>query len=326
MSIWSFSEGRVRPLVTSSDEALVRFRQVDLVLMVACSVAALVCVGPARWAPHSGRNALLFLFFALGLPAMRMLEARFPRQPLIAIVADFWLLPVSALAHGWLGPIVDWMNPVVKDAQLIAVDQKLFGFQAAVALAHVIPPWANDVLMLCYYGHFMWPLLLGIYLYARGRGATPGFDEYLLGLGLLLGFNYAAYSLVPAVGPRYFLIGAFDGPATQGWILTPLLESMMRTPVYTRDCFPSGHTGVMLVVLFYAFRFARRFFWVMLFPGMGLIFATLAGRFHYAIDLICAVPLVMVVTGLALALSRSARQRAVEQGARSVPADAIVRP
>ncbi|WP_223632104.1 phosphatase PAP2 family protein [Corallococcus sp. EGB] len=325
MSIWSFSEGRVRP-VASSEEALVRFRQVDLVLMVGCSVAALVCVGPARWAPHSGRNALFFLFFALGLPAVRMLEARFPRQHLLTIAGDFWLLPVSALAHGWLGPIVDWVNPLVKDAQLVAVDQRLFGFQTSVVLAHAIPPWANDVLLLCYYGHFIWPLLLGVYLYARGRGATPAFDEYLLGLGLLLGFNYAAYSLVPAVGPRYFLIGAFDGPATHGWVLTPLLESMMRTPVYTRDCFPSGHTGVALVVLFYAFRFARRFFWVMLFPGMGLIFATLAGRFHYAIDLVCAVPLVLVVTGLALGLSRAARQRAVEQGARSVPVDAIVRP
>jgi hypothetical protein len=308
------------------DEALVRFRQVDLVLMAACSLAALVCVGPARWAPHSLRNACLFGSMALALPLLRVLEARYPRQSLLAIVADFWLLPVSALAHGWLGPIVDWVNPLVKDAQLVAVDQRLFGFQASVALAHVVPPWANDILMLCYYGHFMWPLLLGIFIYSRGRGATPAFDEYLLGLGLLLGFNYAAYSLVPAVGPRYFLIGAFDGPSLHGWVLSPLLESMMRTPVYTRDCFPSGHTGVALVVLFYAFRFARRFFWVMLFPALGLILATLTGRFHYAIDLVCAVPLVLVVTGLALALSRAARQRAVEQGARSVPVDAIVRP
>lgn len=312
--------------MASSDEALVRFRQVDIVLMAACSAAVLVCVGPARWAPHAARSACLFGLMGLALPLLRMLEARFPRRPLIAIAADFWLLPLSAMSHGWLGPIVDWMNPLVKDAQLVAVDQRLFGFQSAVALAHVVPPWANDVLMLCYYGHFIWPLLLGIFLYARGRGPTPGFDEYLLGLGLLLSFNYAAYSLVPAVGPRYFLIGAFDGPASRGLLLTPLLESMMRTPIYTRDCFPSGHTGVALVVLFYAFRFARRFFWVMLFPGMGLIFATLAGRFHYAIDLVCAVPLVLVVTGLALALSRAARQRAVEQGARSVPVDAIVRP
>ena len=259
----------MRPVVHGqSEEALVRFRQVDVVLMAACSVAALVCVGPARWAPHATRSACLFGLMALGVPLLRILEARFPRQPLIAIAADFWLLPVSALSHGWLGPIVDWMNPLVKDAQLIAVDERLFGFQAAVSLSHVVPPWANDVLMLCYYGHFAWPLLLGIFLYARGRGPTPGFDEYLLGLGLLLSFNYAAYSLVPAVGPRYFLIGDLRR-APAGWLLTPLLDSMMRTPVYTRDCFPSGHTGAALVVLIYAFRYARRFFWVMLFPRRG---------------------------------------------------------
>jgi hypothetical protein len=324
VSVGAFRQGRVRPL--GGEWAPARFRSVDLVLMAACSVAALVCVGPARWAPHAARSACLFGFMGLAVPALRLLEARFPKQSLIAIAADFWLLPLSAFGHGWMGPIVDWMNPLVKDAQLVAVDQRVFGFQAAVALAHGMPGWAMDVLMLCYYGHFVWPLLLGIFLYSRGKGATPAFDEYLLGLGLLLSFNYAAYALVPAVGPRYFLIGAFDGPASRGWLLTPLLESMMRTPGYTRDCFPSGHTGVALVVLFYAFRFARRFFWIMLFPALGLILATLAGRFHYAIDLVCAVPLVLVVTGLALALSRAARQRAVEQGARSVPVDAIVRP
>jgi membrane-associated phospholipid phosphatase len=130
---------------------------------------------------------------------------------------------------------------------------------------------------------------------------------------------------VPAIGPRYFLFGAFPAPL-QGVYFTPLLDSLMRAPGFAFDCFPSGHTGVALMVLLYSWRFMRRFFWVMLLPGLGLITATLVGRFHYATDLLCAVPLVTVVAGLALALSRAVARREEFSTERSVSVDAIVRP
>ncbi|QSQ28116.1 phosphatase PAP2 family protein [Pyxidicoccus parkwayensis] len=303
----------------------VNLTAVDLVVLVACSLGALVLVGPGRWAPHALRNAGLFALFAAGPLVLRTAEASFPGQRWLTVAADWWLLPVAVLSHGWLGPVVDTLNPILKDAQLVAADQKLFGFQAAVELGRIIPPWLNDILLICYYGHFVWPLVLGIALYRRARGVFSDFNEYLTGLGLLFLFNYAAYALVPAVGPRYFLIGEFSGPL-QGAVLTPVLDSLMRAPRYARDCFPSGHTGTTLLVLFYAWRFHKPIFRLMLGPGIGLIIATLAGRFHYATDLLCAVPLVMVVAGLALGLCRAARQREGERAARSVPVDAIVRP
>ncbi|MCP3099355.1 phosphatase PAP2 family protein [Myxococcus sp. K15C18031901] len=296
----------------------------DLIIVVACSLAALVLLGPGRWAPGALVNTFLFASMAAGPLVLRTLEATFPGQRWLAVVADFWLLPVAVLTHGWLTPVVDTLNPILRDAQLVTADQHIFGFQASVVLARVVPGWLNDVLLICYYGHFVWPLVLGIALYWRARSASPEFDEYLLGLGLLFILNYSAYSLVPAVGPRYFLIDSFDGPL-QG-TLTPLLDSMMRRPMFARDCFPSGHTGTTLVVLFYSWRFHRGLFRVMLLPGLGLIIATLAGRFHYATDLLCAVPLVMVVVGMSAALSRATRQREGERAARSVPVDAIVRP
>jgi cytochrome c-type biogenesis protein CcmH/NrfF len=79
-------------------------------------------------------------------------------------------------------------------------------------------------------------------------------------------------------------------------------------------------------VLFYAFRFSRRVFWIMLLPGIGLIVATLAGRFHYATDLLAVLPLVVLVAGVAMAFSRTESRRRGYAPARSVPMDAIVRP
>ncbi|PTL83527.1 phosphatase PAP2 family protein [Vitiosangium sp. GDMCC 1.1324] len=281
----------------------VHLRGVDVVILVSCSLAALALVGPARWAPGSTRAAAHFAFFALGPLVLRTLEASFPRNRLLSFVASFWLLPVLGLSHEFLAPLVNAITPVLRDAQLAAAEQQLLGVKASVALGHLVPPWLTEVLMLCYYGHFIWPVALGVVLYFTGR--RDAFDEYLLALSLLFSFNYFSYALVPAVGPRYFLLDAFSEPLKGLW-LTPLLDSAMRAPPFAKDCFPSGHTGTTLVVLAYAFRFERRVFRAMLLPGIGLIVATLVGRFHYTTDLLCALPLVLVVLGLARCWSRAA--------------------
>ncbi|GHG95929.1 hypothetical protein GCM10012319_59970 [Comamonas sp. KCTC 72670] len=300
----------------------VQLTPVDLIIVVSCAIAAWVLVGPGHWAPGALRAALLFTLMGMGPLVLRTVAASYPGHRWPDIIADWWLLPTAVMTHGWLSPLVDTLNPLLKDAQLVAADQRLFGFQAAVVLARIVPAWLNDVLLVCYYGHFVWALVLGLVLYRRPGGAE--YEEFLTALGLLFCLNYAAYALVPAVGPRYFLVDAFDGPL-RGTV-APLLDSVMRTPMFSRDCFPSGHTGATLLVLYYAWRYSRRTFWVALLPGLGLIAATLVGRFHYATDLLCSVPLAMVVAGLAMGVSRAGRQREVVKDARSVPVDAIVRP
>jgi len=300
----------------------VRFKPVDCVLISVCSLAALALVGPYRWAPGSLRSALGFAAFALGLLLLRTLQAAWPRVRLLRWAADFWLLPVAGLGHELLNPLVDALTPVLRDAQLAAIEERLFGFQASVLLSNAVPPWLLDVLMVCYYGHFVWGVVLGVTLYLHKRVAA--FDEFVFALGLFFAVGYSAYIAVPAIGPRLFLASAFPGPL-QGVIVTPFLDSLMRTPAFIRDCFPSGHTGATLLVLFYAFRFSRRVFWTMLLPGIGLIVATVAGRFHYATDLLAVLPVVVLVVGASMALFRSNGRRSYSSE-RSLPVDAIVRP
>lgn len=299
----------------------VHLRGVDIIILVSCSVAALSLVGPARWAPDSRHSAFVFALFALGPLALRTLESYFPRNRFVAFVASFWLLPVIGLSHTLLNPVVDALTPVLKDAQLVAMDQRLFGAQASVALGRMVPPWLTELLMLCYYGHFVWPLMLGVTLYFTGR--REAFDEYLIALALFFSFNYFFYALVPAIGPRYFLFDQFSQPLQGVW-LTPILDSLLRQTAFARDCFPSGHTGATLLMLTYAWRFSPRYFRLTLLPGLGLIAGTLVGRFHYATDLLCAVPLVAVVVGLSMALGKATVRR--EAVARPVRMDAIVRP
>ncbi|WP_224363109.1 phosphatase PAP2 family protein [Hyalangium versicolor] len=318
MSPWSIESLRLL-----DGRRKVRLKAVDIVIVFACSLAALALVGPARWAPGATQSAMGFTLFAMGPLVLRTLEEAWPRRRLLRWVSDFWLLPVIMIGHELLNPLVDAFSPVLRDAQLAMLDERLFGLQVSVLVSNAVPPWLMDVLMVCYYGHFVWGLVLGVVLYLHKRIAA--FDEFLTALSLFFALGYAAYIVVPAIGPRFFLLDAFPGQLT-GVITTSFLDSLMRTPVFVRDCFPSGHTGATLVVLFYSFRFSRRVFWVMLGPGVGLIVATLAGRFHYATDLVAVLPLVVFVVGVSMAFSRVGSRRRGFATERSVPMDAIVRP
>lgn len=301
----------------------VRLRPGDLVIIAGCLLAAGVLLGPGSWVPGALYSGVCFGLFGVGLPVLRAVHATWPRLRPVKWIADFWLLPVAAVGHELLNPLVDFFNPVLRDAQVARLEQQLFGTQVSVVVSEAVPGWLHDILMVCYYSHFLWAPLLGVVLY-RQRGRAS-FDELILGLSLFFGLNFASYALVPVIGPRFFLFDAFSGPLT-GPLLTQTLDQMMRSPAFARDCFPSGHTGTTLLLFFYSFRYARRFFWIMLLPGLGLIIATLSGRFHYATDLMASVPMVVVVAGLAMALSRSAVRRRSFGTERSVSMDAIVRP
>jgi membrane-associated phospholipid phosphatase len=161
----------------------------------------------------------------------------------------------------------------------------------------------TELLLICYYGYFLWPLLLGVVLYLRGQ--RHAYQHYTLALALTFVGTFIGYIWVPAVGPRFFLASFFMRPLQGVW-LTPLLDSAMRNPTFMRDCFPSGHTAITLVVLAFAYRYLRPFFWAVLPACTGLIAATLVGRFHYGVDLLCAVPLA-VLTGVASSLVVRAR-------------------
>jgi uncharacterized membrane protein SirB2 len=268
--------------------------------MATIAVAYLLLRG--RWVPGFAGCVAVFATIAIAPPLLRWLAQTFPSSKVLDIAASFWLIPAAAFGHMHFGPLSDAVHPRLMDAYLALADLQLFGKHPAIVLSRYATPWITELLMICYFSYFVLHLVLGVALYWRGR--RRAFDEFVLALALFYSIIYALYLVVPAIGPRFFLGHEFTEPL-KGVFLTPYLDALMRTTPFNRDCFPSGHTGATLIVLTYAFRFDRRVFWALLPLGTGLIVATVAGRYHYGIDLVCAVPIVLVVIGLASALARA---------------------
>jgi membrane-associated phospholipid phosphatase len=142
------------------------------------------------------------------------------------------------------------------------------------------------------------------------------------GCGFFMAF--AGYLILPAVGPRFTLHdpGALARELPGLW-LTPSLralidgggmvtfgaaaaEAMRLAP---RDAFPSGHTLVTVLVMFWAWRYRLRVRWVVTVIGGLLILATVYLRYHYVVDVLAGAALALLCLPLApLAQAWIARQ------------------
>jgi hypothetical protein len=279
-----------------------RVQLAEVVTTTAATLAVAYLLINGRWVPGFGASLVVFSCIAALPPTLRWLSQKYPRSMFLDVAASFWLIPAAAFGHIHLGPVVDAFNPRLMDPYLALADLHLFGGHVAVLLDRMTPPWLTEILMICYYTYFVLAFTLGVALFFTGR--RRAFDEFVLALSLFYAINYFLYAAVPAIGPRFFLWNQFSQPL-KGLVLTPYLDALMRTTPFQRDCFPSGHTASTLLVLAYAFRYYRKLFWILLPFGAGLIAATLVGRFHYAIDLLCAVPVAGAIFGLASALAKA---------------------
>jgi len=293
----------------------------DVLLTVACAVIAAWLWTGGRWVPGAGRAAAVWTVLAAGVPLLRALSVR-TRAAWPATVKAFWPAPVLVFGHAHFGPVVDGLNPRLQDAVLARADLYLFGTVPSLLTERLIPGQVMDLLLVCYYSYFLWPLVVGASIFRRSRAS---YAEYRLAMVLFFIVNFALYVAVPAVGPRFFLAGLYSAPL-QGWVVTPWLDGLMRVTDFNRDCFPSGHTGFTSIVLVYAALYARRVFWFMAPVATGLIAATVLARFHYGVDLLCAVPAVMACVGAAAWVARLERpspsRRTAWQGWRALDEEA----
>lgn len=208
-----------------------------------------------------------------------------------------------SLVFNSLGGLIASLHTTTCDALLIAVDQAIFGIHPTVWLERLISPALSALLQLAYISYYFIPLSLGIVLIARGRFGA--FEEVLFGILLCFYLSYVGYLLFPAIGPRFTL----SHLQTQGLQLSPFMETIQATlnalEKNKTDAFPSGHTAVALMSLYYAWKEREKKLFAVLLPVVtGLIFSTVYLRYHYVIDVLAGIAL----TGLTIALAPGLRR------------------
>jgi membrane-associated phospholipid phosphatase len=190
--------------------------------------------------------------------------------------------------------IVHAVNPQDIDPLLIKLDLLLIGGHPTVMLEKIMAPLLTDLLQIAYSSYYLLPFTIGIVLLVQRR--EQEFDYALFMIMLCFYLSYAGYLFFPAIGPR-FTMNHLQNIDLQGFIVTaPIQELLNRLEGVKRDAFPSGHTGIALTVLFLAFRFEKKLFWIFLPFVSALIFSTVYLRYHYVVDVLAGI----ILTALTL--------------------------
>ncbi len=149
-------------------------------------------------------------------------------------------------------------------------------------------------LQLAYFSFYFFPFYVTITYYLKLKEE----DKFLVGrlmtsICIYFSINYFLYVVLPVTGPQYFIPSEFnvDLPLTSfGLFLNNIIRNGQPTYI---DCFPSGHMGISLLCTIWFARMKSRHFFISFFLMISIGVATIALRYHYILDLISAVPLVL---------------------------------
>jgi len=148
------------------------------------------------------------------------------------------------------------------------------------------------VMSFAYGSYYFLPVVLALTLYLWNP--KEDFDEAMF--VLLFGYyiSFIGYVLFPAIGPRYTLI-PFQSVPLEASFLTDFVRDILNAMEHNkRDCMPSGHTQIALMLLYLSWRYKKILFCV-LFPLVcGLILSTVYLRYHYVIDLMAGTALAIL--------------------------------
>ncbi len=210
-----------------------------------------------------------------------------------------WLAPrlgeVGRVLRGWYGvgfipatfKELEYLIPRLHsrdfDWQLAAIDYQIFGVHPTVWLERWLFPAVTEVLQILYATYYFYPVILGVMLWRKGWDERFHFWVFILMYGFYL--SYLGYIAVPAIGPRFILADHQTVPLSGILFFETIRSTLDQMEGITRDCFPSGHTEITLLVLYYAYHFHRPTFKWFVVPCSAIIISTVYLRYHYVVDI-----------------------------------------
>ena len=254
-------------------------------------------------------GAVLLLLAGLAV-ALR----RFPASGLVRALRETVPLFACFLIYTNLHDTIGFVNPHDVHHALVAADAWLFGVQPCVWAERFISPALTELMQLFYLSFFWIAPSVSLLLLVERR-----FTEFRVATtGLVTCFftGYLLYVLFPAAPPRLVLAAQFT-KNLRGYPVgfsTLSAEAFSLLPTDSRAAFPSLHTAASTLALFYAWRYARRWFFLLVPFVVGLWISTIYLRHHYFVDLVGGWALAPVAAWLAPRVDSWWAGRQVEMG------------
>jgi membrane-associated phospholipid phosphatase len=206
-------------------------------------------------------------------------------RPYWEIVRDWFpFLVILLMYYSLWGDATHLLVPQDRDGELIALDQRLFGFQASLAIQRFVTPRRTAWMEFSYFFHILNIPIVACFVYLCRPRAR--YREMMSGLMVVTFFGLLGYILVPAIGPMYTLHDLYTVPLNQPIAIFNQQLQFMDFARIHRDVFPSMHVAISFLVWLYALRNSRPLFWILSPLILSLWVSTVYLRYHYLIDVV----------------------------------------
>ncbi len=273
-------------------------KPVDVLSLSIIAVLLAVTVVFIRSLPFWGWLIIRYCLLAFGIVSLAVYARHSHTWKPVHILYTFLPILIIPVIFDSLGDLIPWIRPRYFDDVLIRIDHGLFGVHPTVWIERFIHPMLTNLLQIAYSSYYFIPISLGILLAVRKK--HKDFDEAVFGIVLCFYLSYIGYLLVPAIGPRFTLEHMQTMDFRESPIAVAIQNILNRLENTKTDAFPSGHTAVALMTLYYAWKCKEKvLFWILLPVVSALVISTVYLRYHYVIDVVAGILLVAVTIYLA---------------------------
>jgi len=126
------------------------------------------------------------------------------------------------------------------------MDQFFFNTQPSLWLERANISWLTDYLTVTYFLYYFYPLVLGVIFYSKKEWQI--LRKYAVTIVICFYIGYLGYVLIPAIGPRLYLPQQYKQELKSSHFSLELRQFLDKIQPTQRDCFPSLHNAITLLV------------------------------------------------------------------------------
>ncbi len=188
----------------------------------------------------------------------------------------------------YLYPETDHFNNIFfenQDPFFSRIEETIFGLQPSLLLLKRFPQlWIVELMSFGYFSYYLlifgFSLLLFLY--------DPDLF-YRLIFVIISSFYiyYLVFVALPVAGPQYF----FPSPENEvptAYLFSSMLKLIQELGERPTGAFPSSHVGIVLIMIWYTWKYLRRWLFVILPLSILLIASTVYLKAHYVVDILAA--------------------------------------
>ncbi len=212
---------------------------------------------------------LIFLNYSVNNASLHFLRSFYP----LALLSYFY-------------PETDYLNNVIFpnfDPAVSNLEITIFGGHPSVWFSHYMPwKWFNDLMNLSYFSFYIFIFGLCYWIY---RNARQHFQETMFIICMSFYMYYILFILFPVAGPQFYLSPP-DNLLPDAYFFRDLVKFVHEFGEGPTAAFPSSHVGVMVLMIYLAYKYAPKLLKWFVLGGILLIMSTVYIKAHYVIDVI----------------------------------------